>query len=739
MAHSSQNLIEIVVRATDRASVVIKRVSHNMKTTLGSVDRMIERSATRASAVSTKALNLVSRAAGVVARAVRRIAVAATLVGGALVATAGKALAVSSRFETFTAKLTTAFKSPLVAVQKLREAMAFATTTPFEVGEVVDAFVRLKFYGLDTSKWMVRLGNMAGSMGKRFTDAVEAIADALSGGGLERMKEFGIGYAALVKAGARQAPGGGILTATAADVAALERALARLMDQRFGGGMERAMNTVQGKVSNLKDTLTRGWLRLGQSLSPAFGMLLDATATVATRMEGVITRYASQIASVAMGATRRLMGGLNALIERAPVLWRQLAQVGRTMAGWARNLPTFDQVRTKLEALMDWLTQMRDHARRALHNLLGPDPLRSIMAFTRSAGRLLRDFGSVILDIGRNLAPILRAVLQQVARFATKLREWWDGLGEGARRFAINVGLASFAVAKLSPALLLLASPVSRLVGFVWRGVRAWRAWRIAAAAAAATRLPSMVVQTFAGTTLARGAAGAAAAGGIGATGRAMIAGAVAKVTGALSVGAVGVTAAIAGITAALAGVAFAVWAGVQTIRLKAEQAAAERGWRAVKAMEARAGQTGAERRGHDLRFGTAFKEVYGPGGTFWGGKGRGGFEGMEITAGRRTPEAEAALAARRRAERMARIPQLVPPQPASPPTFSRGFRRPPPTPLRYAVPNVNVPTPGAAAAAGGGRVVITNLQQVIRLPDMTVKIEPDGGYTRDYARYGGR
>jgi len=242
-----------------------------------------------------------------------------------------------------------------------------------------------------------------------------------------------------------------------------------------------------------------------------------------------------------------------------------------------------------------------------------------------------------------------------------------------------------------------------------------------------------MIVQTFAGKSMVRGAATTVAAGGIGATLQAAIAGAVAKVTAALSIGA-------AGISAALAGVALAVWAGVQTIRLKAEEAAAERGVRAMKAMEARAGQTGAELKGYKPGFWQSFKEIYGPGGSLWRGKGRGDFEGMEITAGRRTPQAEAALAARRRAERMARIPQLVPPQPPSSPTFSRGFRRPPPTPLRYAVPNVNVPTPGAAASAvGRGRVVITNLQQVIRLPDMTVKIEPDGAYGHDYARYGGR
>ena len=97
----------------------------------------------------------------------------------------------ASAFENLNVRLTTVQGS----AEKAKESMAwireFTAKTPFELEEVSAAFVKLEAYGLDATKWMEVLGDTASAMGKDVMDAVEAIADAVTGEN-ERLKEFGI-------------------------------------------------------------------------------------------------------------------------------------------------------------------------------------------------------------------------------------------------------------------------------------------------------------------------------------------------------------------------------------------------------------------------------------------------------------------------------------------------------------------------------------------------------------------
>ena len=808
------NTVEIIVRATDRASATVTRVARNMTRTLDGVAGSAARSSARMAGVTSAAFNVMGRAAGVVERAVGRIALVSVAAGAGVIAIARQALSTASQFETFNAKLTTAFKSPLVAAQKLREAMQYATETPFEVGEVVDAFVRLKFYGLDAATWMTRLGNMAGSMGKSFTDSVEAVADALSGGGLERMKEFGIGFAALKAAGAHGTVGGGIATATFDDIAALQQALVRILDERFAGGMARAMDTAAGKVSNFRDTLTRVWLALGQALQPAFRALLTAASTWATRLEAAVTRYSSRISGGALAATNKLLAAVNALIARAPQLWAQLQRAVGVLAGWAQHLPTLDQVRAKLAELLAAAQRFAAAGRQAITNLLGPNPLQTVLAFTASAGALFRDLGATMGSIFRDVAPLLRGVLQLVVDLAAKFRAWWDGASAGARKFVVGATLALLVVTRFGPAVALLLSPIIRLIAWLWKGAAAWRAYRAAQVAAAAVQVaaaaapaiaaaaavaPAAVAAAVPGTVaaiqrllwgasaaesavvlqqirlwgqrsmgaaqaagelvvvesrvaevMARRAAAAAAqsaaAAGAAATASTGLLGAVravvARIVAAAVTAGAGIAAAAAPLTAACAAVGLAIWAGVQLIRQKAEEAAAESSWRAAKALEKAAGQTGAERKGYTPGFWQAAKEIYGRGGSFWRGEGRGDSRDMEITAGTYTPEGRARIAAAAAARRAARVPHLV--GPPAPPGLGAGLPTAPLTPLRYATPTapaMGFPQPPAypRPRVRNGSLTLQGPPQIIRTPEFLVTIEPRGSYRNDLARYGGR
>ncbi|WP_253294526.1 tape measure protein [Vibrio cholerae] len=69
----------------------------------------------------------------------------------------------------------------------------FAATTPYDLAQVTESFIQLKAYGLDpVQNGLLRtLGDTSAAMGKPIEQAVEAIADAVTGEN-ERLKEFGI-------------------------------------------------------------------------------------------------------------------------------------------------------------------------------------------------------------------------------------------------------------------------------------------------------------------------------------------------------------------------------------------------------------------------------------------------------------------------------------------------------------------------------------------------------------------
>lgn len=69
---------------------------------------------------------------------------------------------------------------------------SFAQTTPYELADVMESFVRLKAYGIDPMDGSLRaMGDAAAGMSKPLMAAVEAVADAMQGEN-ERLKEFGI-------------------------------------------------------------------------------------------------------------------------------------------------------------------------------------------------------------------------------------------------------------------------------------------------------------------------------------------------------------------------------------------------------------------------------------------------------------------------------------------------------------------------------------------------------------------
>ena len=157
----------------------------------------------------------------------------------------------ASSMEGYRNTLNVVMKDTELAGKKIKEAVEFANSTPFETDEIVAGMVKLESYGISSSnEVMTMVGDMAGVMGKSFDQAVEAVADAQTGE-LERLKEFGITKNMIVEHAEKTMAGIEIVNAKGQIVnqEKFNEAMFSLMKERYAGGMELQAKTAKGVLS----------------------------------------------------------------------------------------------------------------------------------------------------------------------------------------------------------------------------------------------------------------------------------------------------------------------------------------------------------------------------------------------------------------------------------------------------------------------------------------------------------
>lgn len=177
-----------------------------------------------------------------------------------------KILDTTVEFQKMEAVLTTALGSNSAAQSAMNQIVNFASSTPFQVNELTDAFVKLANRGfIPTMDQMRQLGDLASSVGKSFDQLTEAILDAQSGE-FERLKEFGI--KASQQGDVVQFTFKGITTEVEKSDKAIQAYLLGLGDlEGVAGSMEAISKTTGGVISNLEDNITQLFKNIGDSSS----------------------------------------------------------------------------------------------------------------------------------------------------------------------------------------------------------------------------------------------------------------------------------------------------------------------------------------------------------------------------------------------------------------------------------------------------------------------------------------
>lgn len=188
---------------------------------------------------------------------------AAKWAGAAAIGGAGFAIfdmfKVASQFEQYSLVLETVEGSNAKAKKSMAWVQDFAERTPYELDEVMSAFVKLKTYGIDPmAGTMQSAGDAAAAMGKEYIGAIEAVADAQTGE-FERLKEFGLTTEAVgnrvrikyVKNGKE------MVREVNKNSTEIRGAILGIWDTLYGGAMEKQAGSFAGIINNLKDQWTK--------------------------------------------------------------------------------------------------------------------------------------------------------------------------------------------------------------------------------------------------------------------------------------------------------------------------------------------------------------------------------------------------------------------------------------------------------------------------------------------------
>lgn len=195
---------------------------------------------------------------------------------------------VASQFEQYEVMLEGLTGSNAKAKEAMSWVQDFAKTTPYELDQVMAAFVQLKNYGIDPTSGALRtLGDGASAMNKDLMQAVEMMADAQTGE-FERLKEFGIrATKENGKVTFSYKKNGKEMVKVAEETASgIESAILGIFADKFGGGMARQAKTMSGLISNMKDQWS-GFL------------MMVANAGIFDKVKGQLEKWSNRIAKMA--------------------------------------------------------------------------------------------------------------------------------------------------------------------------------------------------------------------------------------------------------------------------------------------------------------------------------------------------------------------------------------------------------------------------------------------------------
>ncbi len=371
----------------------------------------------------------------------------------------------NTTFERLSASLKTVTGSTKAAQEAFTLIEKFAINTPYQLNEIVEAFIRLKALGLDPSEEaLTSYGNTASAFSKNMIDFVEAVADATVGE-FERLKSFGIKANTLTDE--VKFTFAGVTTTVKKNAADIEKYLRSLGDVNFAGAMDEQMKTgamdeqmktMNGVLSNIEDSFEKIYRQIGQSglnealkstftqfnelvesgggAADTIGKTLATAVNIASDAFFLLAEHADialTLLSVRLGSSA-IMGGINLLKAGVGYLQVSLAGLSVSAKSAVAGIAMMSQVSKLAAAQMAITATAAGVLKGALAFIGGPAGLAVLAGMAiyklvdshNVAKRAAKDHAETL----KKLQDELKATAQEATKFSAEqtkdmaLAEW---------------------------------------------------------------------------------------------------------------------------------------------------------------------------------------------------------------------------------------------------------------------------------------------------------------------------
>lgn len=237
---------------------------------------------------------------------------------------------VNSDMQTLKASLKTVTGSTEEARQAFARIEQFAITTPFDLNEWTEGFIKMKALGLDPSEAaLTSYGNTAAAMGKSLNQMIEAVADA-STGQFERLLEFGI--KARKEGENVKFIFQDVETTVGNNSKEILKYLQTIGNVNFAGAMDDQSNNLTTAFSNLK--MAFAMLAVGIGEAGLNDMVLSITRS--------ITDFTNSFTDARLETIRSFFAGIRDAVGWVADAWNAITwlQGDDMLQQWQRNNPS---------------------------------------------------------------------------------------------------------------------------------------------------------------------------------------------------------------------------------------------------------------------------------------------------------------------------------------------------------------------------------------------------------------
>lgn len=233
--------------------------------------------------------------------------IAGALAGGAFGGLVKQGLEFNSTLETLNTQFTVLTGSATRSAQIMKELVSFAAKTPFQLEEVATSARIMFAYGMQGSEMLRRIGDAAAAADVPMQEVANTFGRIKAGAfgeAFQRLAEMGIATRKMLEGQGLKFDKGGSFVGSADQAMA---ALARIVDSRYKGMMDKMSQTMKGKISTLRDDIA-------MTLGLVTGKLFDVMKPRLDRLSNIFARLRSS--GVASGLGAMLANAITPVVDK---------------------------------------------------------------------------------------------------------------------------------------------------------------------------------------------------------------------------------------------------------------------------------------------------------------------------------------------------------------------------------------------------------------------------------------